>query len=210
MRLLQNLIIALMLCISATSPHFAFSQTPLPIHGETIRFAAGETRSGELFRPTTGKPGSWPGIVIVHDAAGVTDPIRDEASNLAAHGYLVLVVNLYEGEPASSTEDAQAKWHHLNHKTVMATCEGAMGYLQGWMADPELVGAVGWGAGGSLVLELAADQSHLKAAVDRGGPSPLNDATFKQASGRTLILPEKQSDDALMLRFLDTHLKPKR
>jgi hypothetical protein len=60
------------------------------------------------------------------------------------------------------------------------------------------------------VLELAADQPHLKAAVDKGGPSPLNDATFKQVSGRTLILPEKQPDDALMLRFLNTRLKPKR
>lgn len=210
MRLLQNLIVALMLCVSATFPHFAFSQTPAPIRGETIRFSADETRSGELFRPTTGKPGSWPGIVLVHDAAGVTDPIRDAASNLATHGYLVLIVNLYEDERASSTEDEQVKWHRLNHKVVMATCEGAMSYLQAWMADPELVGAVGWGVGGSLVLELAADQSHLKAAVDRGGPSPLNDTTLKQVSRRVLILPQKQPDDALILRFLDTHLKPKR
>src|SRR5580698_7201113 len=73
------------------------TQTP-SFTKRTVAFVADERRSkhGDLYTPPAGKPGSWPGIVLVHDFRGVTQSIRSEAETLASHGYLVIVVDLYE------------------------------------------------------------------------------------------------------------------
>lgn len=39
--------------------------------------------------------GPWPGVVVVHEAFGLTDDIRAQADRFAAHGYLALAPDLY-------------------------------------------------------------------------------------------------------------------
>jgi carboxymethylenebutenolidase len=45
--------------------------------------------------PRTQAP--WPGVVVIQDALGLTDDIREQADRLAAAGYLALAPSLYSG-----------------------------------------------------------------------------------------------------------------
>jgi dienelactone hydrolase len=42
-------------------------------------------------------PGPWPGVVVIHEAFGLNDDIRKKADQFAAHGYVALAPDLYDG-----------------------------------------------------------------------------------------------------------------
>jgi carboxymethylenebutenolidase len=135
-----------------------------------VRFAVGPIGQGEEFTPGIGRPGSWPGIVIVPDSSGLNDTIRNQARSLASQGYLVLAVDLYEGRTPSSIEEADRWMNALPEPDTVRQIEGAIGFLQNWMMNPEHVGIVAWGMGGTYALRVAAHEQKLKAVVINYGP----------------------------------------
>jgi carboxymethylenebutenolidase len=59
----------------------------------TIR-ANGVALKAYLARPAVGD-GPWPGVVVIHDAFGLTTVAREHADRLSGAGYLALVPDLY-------------------------------------------------------------------------------------------------------------------
>jgi carboxymethylenebutenolidase len=61
-----------------------------------IRFAAAAGGTVPAYLAVPDGEGPWPGVVIVHDAFGMTADIRRIADRFAANGYLAMVPALYQ------------------------------------------------------------------------------------------------------------------
>jgi carboxymethylenebutenolidase len=137
-------------------------QTPAPAsgvaHGEPINVVFKAVSQAEVFRPTTGKPGTWPGIVLVSDDTGLDDFLRARALNFASKGFLVVAVDTRPATPASMSEE-------LRNKRVIEELGGAVSYLNSWMITPNRVAIVGYGTGGTLALNFALADDSVRAVV---------------------------------------------
>ncbi|MGL5830321.1 MAG: dienelactone hydrolase family protein [Angustibacter sp.] len=112
-------------------------------------------------------PGPWPGIVMVHEAIGVTDVMRRQVERMTRAGYLVLMPDLFtEGGPrrclvstlrALSTGEGRAFVDIETARSELARradCTGA-------------VGVVGFCMGGGFAL-LAARRGFAVSSVNYG------------------------------------------
>lgn len=61
---------------------------------------------GYLARPEA--PGTYPGVVMIHENRGLRPEIKQAAENLAKEGYVVLAVDLYKGNVLETQEEARA------------------------------------------------------------------------------------------------------
>jgi carboxymethylenebutenolidase len=112
-------------------------------------------RTVVLARPTG--TGSWPGVVMIHEAWGIDDVLRRQADRLAAAGYLVLAPDLL----------GEGMWLRCVVATFRAfqarsgrPYELIESCRQRLLADPACngkVGVIGFCVGGGFALVLAAD-----------------------------------------------------
>ena len=77
---------------------------PERLEGRDVSFQSdGTAINGYLVRPR--EPGSYPGIIVIHEAWGVIEHIRDVARRFANLGYVVLAPDLYTRVGAPKTDD---------------------------------------------------------------------------------------------------------
>ncbi|MGH3977866.1 MAG: dienelactone hydrolase family protein [Pseudonocardiaceae bacterium] len=110
------------------------------------------------------------GIVVVHEARGVTDAVRELADGLAGEGWLVVVPHLYhrdgtdelpaDGDLAQVRDQVQ----RLSADSVLADTDASFRWLAQRGVSADRMGVVGFGLGGSVALIVAARRD-LGAAV---------------------------------------------
>ena len=104
-------------------------------------------------------PGPWPAVLIGHDGIGLEEYQRQRADDLAAHGYLALAMDYHGGEEFFGRPDAMlARVMPLlaNAERMQAIGRAALDILLALPGvDPNRIAALGYGAGGRIVLELA-------------------------------------------------------
>jgi len=117
----------------------------------------GLTMIGHLAQPDG--EGPWPAVLIGHDGVGLEEYQRQRADDLAAHGYLALAMDYYGGETFFNRPDAMlARVLPLlaDAERMRTIGRAALDILLGLPAvDPDRIGALGYGAGGQIILELA-------------------------------------------------------
>ena len=149
---------------------------PTRLHGEDIVFdgAHGNPVNGYLARATEQAPEhSRPAMIVIHEAGGLGEHIRDVCNRLANIGYLTLGVDLYtrEGGPPD-TSDPQALLERLfsmSDERVLDDLEGAANLLRAHEGFSGKLGAIGFCMGGRYTLLLACARERLDAAVDCWG-----------------------------------------
>jgi carboxymethylenebutenolidase len=133
----------------------------------TYSGAAGTAINGFLARPAA--PGTYPGLIVIQEAGGLNDHIRDVARRFANQGYVALGVDLYTREggppPAGDLQAMMARLFAMSDATVLGDLEGAADYLRSRDDVSGKVGAIGFCMGGRYTLLFACASDRLDAAV---------------------------------------------
>lgn len=137
--------------------------------------ADGLTMVAHLARPDG--EGPWPAVLIGHDGIGLDDYQRGRADDLAEHGYIALAMDYHAGRTYFGDPEAMlARVMPLmaDPARMEAIGRAALDVLLAEPgADPDRLAALGYGAGGRIVLEIASAGVPFKAlaAIHPGLPA---------------------------------------
>jgi carboxymethylenebutenolidase len=110
------------------------------------------------------------GIVVIHDAWGLTEFIRDVCDRLARAGFVALAPDLFRGRTAEDAVAAAQLSKDLDLEEADADLESAVAELYNQNATAgSKVGVLGFGLGGSLALFLSTRHRRIGAVVDLYG-----------------------------------------
>jgi carboxymethylenebutenolidase len=97
-----------------------------------------------------------PGVIVIHEWWGLNDNIKAMTRRLAAEGFVVLAVDLYGGEIATTPEDAERLMAGTMDapETTLGNLRQAYDYLDKYALAPSIA-TVGWCLGGTWSLRTA-------------------------------------------------------
>lgn len=153
------------------------SSNILSIHHETVTY---DNYQGYLSYPstnvnntTTSSPSinnKLPAVIMIHEWWGLNDNIKNMANELSKEGYVVLAVDLYNGEVATTSDKAMQLVGTIreNPQKGIDNLQAAVRYLSSLEnVDSSRIASLGWcfGGGQSLQLALNSEQHPLAATI---------------------------------------------
>lgn len=121
-----------------------------------------DSSQGFLAKPID--EGDFPGIVMIHEWWGLNENIKEMAKKLASHGYVVLAVDLYGGEVATTSDEARQLISSFDSQAGIQNMNFAVSYMQE-NYNVEKLGSIGWCFGGGQSLNLALNNQDMDATV---------------------------------------------
>lgn len=144
---------------------------------EDVTYKSGnDTVKGYVASP--GKPGHYPGLIIIHEFNGLDEWVKEQARTFADLGYVVLAVDLYRGQRGYNREESRKLVENVPAERKNRDLKVAYDYLA---ARPEFnkgkIGALGWCFGGRATLQFAEIEPRLAAVAIYYGELPVNPLT---------------------------------
>ena len=121
-----------------------------------------EDSSGWLAKPLGS--GVYPGVVMIHEWWGLNENIKEMATQLASEGYTVLAVDLFDGQVATTSEEAGQLSSSVDDEKAIANMQAAAAYLKD-QQQASALGSMGWCFGGGRSLQLALSGQEMDATV---------------------------------------------
>ncbi len=95
-------------------------------------------------------PGPWPGVVVIHEAFGLSSDIKSQADRLAAEGYLALAPDLYAGVPWVRCLRSAFRQLHARSGPAFDTLDAARELLAKRVDSTGKTGVIGFCMGGAF------------------------------------------------------------
>jgi carboxymethylenebutenolidase len=141
---------------------------------QTREIAASELKGGGYLAMPDGN-GPHPGVVVIHEAYGLNDHIKDVARRLADAGYAALAVDLFTGRNRAvcmARYMAGMLRGSVNRYGVDDLKSALTLLAKMTNVDARRLGAVGFCMGGSFAIAWACTDSRLKAIAPFYGSNP--------------------------------------
>ena len=154
----------------------------MPLAGEVTNPSALETRDisfqsdgaairGYLARPKA--PGTYPTVVILHEAFGLVEHERDVARRFANAGFIALAPDVYSRvgalKNATDMTEVRAKMFGIADAQLVRDFEAAAAFVRAQPGASGKVGCVGFCVGGRWTLLFACSSNQVDAAIDCWG-----------------------------------------
>jgi carboxymethylenebutenolidase len=121
--------------------------------------------------PPDGPPQTFPGVVVVHDAFGMTPDLRRQADRLAVGGYIALAPDLWHGRAWPRCLRPAFRQLAAGSGPVFDENDAAAAWLSGLDACSGKIGVIGFCLGGGFAL-LSAPRPGWSAASVNYAPVP--------------------------------------
>jgi carboxymethylenebutenolidase len=159
---------------AAGGTHYVAGQVHSPerVASKDVSFASeGAEINAYLARPA--ESGTYPGLIVVHEAFGVNDHIKDICRRFANVGFIALAPNLFKrvGEPSGDMAAIGKLMQEMPDRLIVRDLENAADYLRKTDGCSGKVGCVGFCMGGRCTLLFACSSNKVDAAVDCWGGS---------------------------------------
>lgn len=162
------------------------------MRSEAIEYrVGGQVFRGYLAQDETSRVGR-PGVLVVHEAWGLGDHVKQSADRLAALGYVAFAVDMFgEGKMARETSEG-LQWTRAlraDVDTMRARIRGAFDTLIARPeVDPARVASIGYCFGGSTSLELARSGAPVAGVVSfHGGLESVKPAESGAVKAKILV-----------------------
>lgn len=139
-----------------------------------------------------------PAVIVVHDWWGLNDSMRELSERLAAEGFIVLGVDMFDGKVASVAPDARKLEIEVieQPELLQANLDQAVDFLLD-VANAPNVAVLGFGSGGSWALNAAVDQGERLSSVASFYGQVRNDKDWLANLNRPLLGLFAENDRAV-------------
>jgi carboxymethylenebutenolidase len=134
------------------------------LHNNSVHYYENNNSTGYLVYPelANNTQQRLPAVIMIHEWWGLNEDIKSQANILAREGYVVLAVDLYGGEVATTSDRSRELSSSVrnNPSSAIDNLQSAVNYVKSLeIVDGSKVASLGWCFGGDWSLQLALNSS---------------------------------------------------